>query len=172
MEWKNFVLQQINSKEGPEWKAWDQPESEQRSFPSLRGGVAARKQGSEASNRFHLAMLNARHNDRVALNEKDVIMNVASDAGLDMAQFEKDYEDPLTTSTVVQEHEEAVSEHGVFGTPTFVFEGGHSAFLKTLVPPEGEEVSVYEGFMALIGRHPYIGEIKHPQPPWPKGVYD
>ncbi len=172
VEWRNLVLQQINSKEGPEWKAWEQPESEQRSLPSLRGGVAARKQGTDAFDRYHMAMLHARHKERAELNDRDVVFNVARSAGLDAAQFERDYEDPETTRTITEEHRQAVEQHGVFGTPTFIFEDGHAAFLKTLLPPEGEEVGMFKSFMDLIGRHPYIGEIKHPQPPWPKGVYD
>ena len=31
-------------------------------------------------------------------------------------------------------------------------------------------VGAFEGFMATAGHRSYIGEIKRPQPPWPKGA--
>ena len=69
-----------------------------------------------------------------------------------------------------KDHEEAVEKYGVFGTPTFVFENGQSAFIKTLMPPEEDAHKAFNDFIALFGDRDYIGEIKRPQPPWPKNV--
>ena len=63
-------------------------------------------------------------------------------------------------------------ENGVFGTPTFLFENGHTAYMKTFIPPKGEAVEVFDSFVSLFGGRTYIGEIKSPQPPWPKGAVD
>ena len=71
---------------------------------------------------------------------------------------------------VERDHTEAVDRHGVFGTPTFVFENSSCAFLKTFIPPEEESVAFFENFVAMFGGRSYLGEIKRPQPPWPKGA--
>jgi hypothetical protein len=44
--------------------------------------------------------------------------------------------------------------------------------MKTFIPPEGEAVEVFDSFVSLFGGRTYIGEIKSPQPPWPKGAVD
>lgn len=172
VEWRNFVLEQVNSKEGPEWKAWEQPEGATRSILSLRGGEAARRQGKDAFERYHLAMLEARHEDRARFHERPVVLEVAERAGLDVAQFERDLDDPATAEAIARDHTEAVEQYGIFGTPTFLFENGHTAYVKMLLPPRGDEMQVFRAFMELFERRPYVGEIKRPQPPWPKGVYD
>ena len=37
-------------------------------------------------------------------------------------------------------------------------------------PPENEALEAFEDFIALFGKRNYFGEIKRPQPPWPKGA--
>ena len=69
-----------------------------------------------------------------------------------------------------RDHTEAVEKHGIFGTPTFVFENGGSAYLKTFIPPAEDSVEFFDHFVALVADRSYVGEIKRPQPPWPKGA--
>ena len=171
--WKFFSLDQVSSQRGPEWKVWDQPEGEQgRSMLSLRAGAAARRRGKEAFDRFHLALLRARHGggQRIPLNEPGPVVEVARQAGLDVARFNEDFHDPESLREIARDHTEAVEKHGVFGTPTFVFENGNAVFLKTFIPPEDDSVAFFEHFTALMAHRPYIGEMKRPQPPWPKGA--
>ena len=171
--WKSFSLDQVNQKNGPEWKLWEQPEDQQgRSLLALRAGEAARKQGQELFERFHLALLYARHgvDGRIALNELGQIIPVAVGNGLDVARLHEDIEDPDTLAAVARDHTEAVEEYGVFGTPTFLFENGQSAYLKAFIPPEEDSLPFFEHFMGVIAERSYVGEIKRPQPPWPKGA--
>jgi len=83
----------------------------------------------------------------------------------------KTSQDPTLREKVGHDHEEAVSR-GVFGTPTYVFEGGRVAFLKAFAPPAEDAVSEFEHFVAIASHRNYIGELKRPQPPWPKGALD
>ena len=46
---------------------------------------------------------------------------------------------------------------GIFGTPTFLFENGHTAYMKTFIPPEDEAVEVFESFVSLFGGRTYVG---------------
>ena len=176
INWRHFSLEQINSRNGPDWKVWEQMDvREARALLASVAGEAAKRQNDpEAFDRFHLALLTARHaGDRLPLNEDEPLIAIAEQAGLDVEQFKKDLDDPDVLATVVADHEAATTqENGVFGTPTFLFENGHTAYMKTFIPPEGEAVEVFDSFVSLFGGRTYVGEIKSPQPPWPKGALD
>jgi hypothetical protein len=78
--------------------------------------------------------------------------------------------DPKLVDIIANDHTEAVEVHGAFGTPTFIFANGQSAYLKTFIPPTEESVDAFKHFLGLFESRPYIGEVKRPQPPWPKGA--
>ena len=171
--WKNFSLEQVNSKEGPEWKVWEQGDDfASRGLPALRAGEAARRQGNEAFERFHMAVLHARHGDvRRNIADTDVLVELAAGAGLDVEKFKADFEDKELLNSIARDHTEAVEEKGIFGTPTFVFETGGSAYLKMFIPPEEEDLPLFDSFTRMVRNSLYLGEIKRPQPPWPKGIF-
>jgi predicted DsbA family dithiol-disulfide isomerase len=171
--WKNFQLQQINNKEGPEWKVWELPDlHEARSLLAAVAGEAALRQGKELHEKFHLALLTARHgaDERIPLNEDGPIVKIAAQVGLDVDRFRKDLSDPTLIQTVQEDHTEAVEQHGVFGTPTFLFDNGNSVYLKSFIPPKEASAAFFEHFVPLMRDMPFIGEMKRPQPPWPKGA--
>ena len=171
--WKNFSLEQVNSTRGPDWKVWDQPDSyESRSLLSLRAGEAAKLQGRDTFEKFHRALLTARHggDGRISLDEAGPLIEIARDVGLDVARFEADLGDRSLLGNIARDHTEAVEKHGVFGTPTFVFENGNSAYLKAFIPPPEDSVAFFEHFVAVVVDCSFVGEIKRPQPPWPKGA--
>ena len=173
INWRHFSLQQINSREGDDWKVWDELDlREARSLLSSAAAEAAKRQNNpEAFDRFHLALLTARHaGDRVPLNQDEPLLKIAEEAGLDVERFKKDLDDPDVLKTVAEDHEAATGDSGIFGTPTFLFENGHVAYMKTFIPPEDEAVEVFDSFVSLFGRRTYVGEVKSPQPPWPKGA--
>jgi len=170
--WRSFSLDQVNSGYGTDRKVWEQPDVEERgSLLALWAGEAARRQGGEAFDRFHLALLTARHGGRrVPLNDLGVLLDFAGNVGLDEAQFRRDMDDRSLLLSVARDHTEAVERYGVFGTPTFVFENGNAVYLKTFIPPSGDSVTFFQHFMALMADRAYVGELKRPQPPWPRGA--
>ena len=171
--WRNFQLEQVNSKEGPDWKVWAQPDQHQtRSLVAAMAGEAARRQGNEAFDRFHLALLEARHGgeDRISLNEEGPIVRLAQKVELDTKRFQEDLSDRSILEIIARDHTEAVDSHGAFGTPTFLFENGTTTYLKSFIPPEEDSVAFFEEFVAVAFHRPFVGEIKRPQPPWPKGA--
>jgi predicted DsbA family dithiol-disulfide isomerase len=137
----------------------------------MRAGEAARRQGIEAFEAFQLALLKARHEDRKDLASDEVVLQAALDSGLDAARFREDLADQSILHDLGASHTRAVEEYGVFGVPTFIFPNGNSAFLKTYQPPEGEAVEMFDAILNVMGRWNYVGEVKRPQPPWPKGVF-
>ena len=172
--WKPFSLAQINQRNGPDYRAWDEPDA--RLDPSLwglRAGQAARRQGEDALRAYLPLLLRARHEDRSELDDRDLLLRLAGDAGLDPARFARDLDDRSTLDEIATSHTHAVEEVGVFGTPTFVLDGGGSAFLKMIKPKTGEQaLSAFTSLIGLIRNDVFVGEVKRPQPPWPKGVFD
>ncbi|MEZ4498894.1 MAG: DsbA family protein [Thermomicrobiales bacterium] len=89
VNWKYFPLEQVNSGEGPEWKLWDQPaDFVSRGRTAFHGAIAAKRQGPEAFNAFHFALLDAKHLDNKNGTPQKVVVDVARAAGLDMKRFE------------------------------------------------------------------------------------
>lgn len=172
IDWRPFFLAQVNSKEGPEWKAWEQTEDDARlGLLAMTAGEAARRQGSEAFEAFQLTLLKARHEDRKDLSDPEVITEAAQASGLDVARFREDLTDKSIRQDLGDSHTTAVEEYGVFGVPTLIFPDGTSAFIKAYQPPEEESVAMFESVVGVMSRWNYIGEVKRPQPPWPKGVF-
>ena len=78
--WRSFALEQSNSKEGPEWKAWEQgPEYVSRGLLALRAGAAARRQGDDEHWRFALNLLEAKHVDRQDIRDRGTVLGIAGD---------------------------------------------------------------------------------------------
>lgn len=165
IQWRYLSLEQINQKEGEDWKIWEQPESyPMRGRYAFKGAEAARKQGDEAFDRFHLNLLAARHVDQKELTDKETVFQAARDAGLDMDRFEQDFE-AATLERIAKDHQEGVENYGVFGTPTLVFDGGKSGYIKMRpLPPEDELVDTWKQVKAVVFDRPEIGEIKRPVP--------
>ena len=171
VEWRAFSLEQVNSKEGPDWKLWEQPEGyPSRGLLALRAGEAARRQGDEAYEKFHIALLAARHKDKKDIASMGVVQEVARESGLDVPRFERDLKDKAILEVIGKSHSEAVEKYRAFGVPTFVFPNGNAMYLKLYPPPDGEALSVFDALMKVMGVWRYVGEVKRPQPPWPSGL--
>ena len=168
--WRSFCLEQVNNKEGPEWKAWERPLEETRGVLALRAGKAAVRQGTELFESFHMALLKARHEAAAQISDRGVLVKVAQETGLDLDTFERNLDDSVMASEVGSDHE-AAREKGIFGTPTFVFPGGGTAYLKMLLLPDGADVlGLFRSLENIVEGNPFVGEIKRPQPPWPKNL--
>ncbi len=172
--WRPFSLEQANQKVGPDYHAWDEPdENLNGSLWGLRAGEAARRQGENQLRAYLPLLLKARHEERRDLGDKDLLQRLAVEAGLDAQQFAQDLNDRSTLDAIAATHKRAVDERGVFGTPTFVFEGGGSAFVKLIRPQSPDQAaSAFDSLVNLVQSNLFVGEVKRPQPPWPKGVFD
>ncbi len=167
VNWKYFPLEQVNSGEGPDWKLWEQPlDFASRGRMAFHGAIAARNQGDEAFEAFHFAVLDAKHVDGENLGRRQVIVDVARSAGLDMEAFERDLDDASLLAKVGADYEQGRNEHGVFGTPTLVFPNGEAAYLKMRPAPETvRTLEVWNKVRGLIEGEPDIAEIKRPIKP-------
>ena len=133
-------------------------------------GIAAMRQGNTLYDAFHDALLQARHVERKNLDEPDVILGLARDAGLDVGRLQEDMKDPSILSIIEESHTEATQKFGAFGVPTFAFDNGGSVFLKMFYPSKEDAAEMYDSLVKMMSQWVNIGEIKRPQPPWPAGV--
>ena len=164
--WRYFSLTQVNSKDDG-WTAWEAPESEHvRGRLAFKAAEAARRQ--EAFEAFHMPLLEARHRDRLDIDVIEVVERVAVDAGLDLKRFRKDLADPKILESLRRDHTEARNEHGVFGTPTFVFPDGASAYVRLAEAPDAAGApGVFDRLISIVAGEPAILEIKRPRRPTP-----
>jgi predicted DsbA family dithiol-disulfide isomerase len=166
VSWRYFSLTQVNSKEDG-WTVWDAPAGERvRGRLAFKGAEAARRQGRFEV--FHPALLTARHQERLDIDDIGVIEQVADDAGLDMKRFRQDLDDPAILQVLAHDHTQAVARHGVFGTPTFVFPNGASAYIRLAEAPAGAEaLNLYDRLIAMAADETRVLEIKRPVRPSP-----
>lgn len=162
--WRFFPLEQVNSTEGPDWKLWEQPDSHvSRSLPAFRAAVAARQQGEEAFSRLQYAILAARHEAKLDTTQQDVLTGLARACDLDVDQFEADFNNRALHAEIGADYEAGRIQHGVFGTPTFVFPEGTAAYLKLLPPPPAAEaLPFFEEFLSVVRNQTFVHEIKRP----------
>jgi predicted DsbA family dithiol-disulfide isomerase len=161
--WRYFSLEQVNSDLGPEWKVWEQPVSHStKGFDGFRGAIAAQQQGDTAWEKFHFAWMDARHGEKRRASPHAV----AEAIGLDMEKFTRDFDDPTLWRKLADDHERGANEFGVFGTPTFVFPNGESAYLQVRpAPPAEQALAFWQDFEEVVVGRPTIFEIKRPKKP-------
>ena len=164
--WRYFSLTQVNSKDDG-WTVWDAPASQLvKGRLAFQAAEAARRQGRFDD--FHMPLLEARHRDRLDLDQPEVVERIAVDSGLDLDRFRKDVADPRILDSLAHDHHLAVQEHGVFGTPTFVFSDGASAYVRLADAPDvANSGRLFDRVLAIAAGEPSILEIKRPRKPTP-----
>jgi len=166
IRWRYFSLTQVNSREEG-WTVWGAPAGERvRGRLAFKAAEAARRQ--DRFDAFHGALLGARHQHRLDIDDIDVVEQVAEDAGLEVGRFRRDIADPGILEALERDHLHAVGTHGVFGTPTFVFPNGASAYIRLAEAPSGTDaVHLFDSLLAIAADEPRVLEIKRPARPSP-----
>jgi predicted DsbA family dithiol-disulfide isomerase len=166
VQWRYFSLAQVNSKDEG-WTAWDAPTAEKvRGRLAFMAAEAARRQ--DRFDPFHANLLAARHQDRLDVDDAKVVEQVAEESGLDVERFRRDLADPSILEALARDHRHAVAAHGVFGTPTFVFANGASAYIRLADAPSGAgALQLFDSLLAVAADEPRVLEIKRPTRPSP-----
>lgn len=164
VNWKYFSLEQVNSKEGPDWKLWEQPDDyPSRGRNAFQAAEAARHQEKADFEAFHYALLRTRHEYKRDIADSAILIEVAESVGLDTDRFRKDISDRRLLDKLEEDHTFAVDTLGVFGTPTLVFPEQLAVFLKMSPSPSpAEALSVFEDVRHLAIDRQQIREIKRP----------
>jgi predicted DsbA family dithiol-disulfide isomerase len=165
VRWRYFSLTQVNSKDDG-WTVWDAPATEPvKGRLAFAAAESARRQGRFEE--LHRSLLDARHRDVQDLDDPLVIRQAAAEAGLDLDRLSSDLADPSILATLESDHRYAVAEVGVFGTPTFVFADGASAYVRLTAPQADGSgpLQVFDRLVAVAAAEPRILEIKRPRKP-------
>ena len=165
--WKFFPLEQVNAPADADMPIWDlPPERRSRSRDSFHAAAAARRQGEEAFERFHAALLTLKHEEEQDHGKRSTLEEAASRAELDLTRFAADLEDRGLLKEIENDYVAGKEGLGVFGTPTFVFANGQSAYLRILPPPPPDEaVAFWLDFVRDVRDRPFLLEIKRPRRP-------
>jgi len=159
--WRYFSLTQVNSKDEG-WTVWDAPASEHvRGRLAFAAAEAARRQ--DRFEELHETLLLARHRDQADIEDRGVVDRLAIGAGLEIERFRRDLADSSILEALARDHTEAVTVHGVFGTPTFVFADGPAAYVRLAESAvDNGVVEVFDNLVTVAAREPRILEIKRP----------
>lgn len=165
--WKFFPLEQVNAPEDADVPIWDlPPDRRSRGRDSFHAAAAARRQGREAFARFHAALLTLKHEEGQDHGKRSTLDEAAARGQLDLTRFAADLEDPTLLKEIESDYLAGREGLGVFGTPTFVFPNGQSAYLRILPPPPPEEaVAFWQSFVRDVRDRLYLLEIKRPRGP-------
>lgn len=132
----------------------------------MRAGEAAKQQGKGIFECFHLALLRAKHVDKKDIANREVLIAIAREVGMDVNQFRKDLFDRRLLAKIGEDYTRGVEEHGIWGTPTLVFNGCQAAYLKLRpAPPPEEAAGLFEELFEIIHGRPYVIELKRPRIP-------
>jgi predicted DsbA family dithiol-disulfide isomerase len=165
--WKFFPLEEVNAPPDADMPIWDlPPDRRSRGRDSFHAAAAARKQGREAFERFHAALLTLKHEEGQDHGKRSTLNEAASRAGLDLTRFAADLNDSGLLAEIKNDYIAGREGIGVFGTPTFVFPNGQSAYLRILPPPPADEaIQFWLDFVREVRDRPFLHEIKRPRPP-------
>jgi len=167
IEWFAFPLEQVNSTRGAEWKLWEQPDPyESKGLWAFRGGEAAKLQGRGIFECFHMALLRAKHVERKDIANREVLIEIAREVRMDVNKFREDLFSRRILAKIGEDYTRGVEEHGIWGTPTLVFNGRQAAYLKLRpAPPPEESARLFEELFTIIHGRPYVIEVKRPRVP-------
>ncbi len=165
LAWRSFPLEQVNSIQGAGWKLWEQPDDyRSKGLWAFRAAEAARQQGEDAFDLFNLALFTARHEERRDISDRTVLMDVARESGLDVDRFQRDLADRSLMVRIGDDYERGVREHGIWGTPTLVFNGRSAAYLKLQsAPPADDAIAFFDDLVEMVDERRYVVEIKRPR---------
>ncbi len=163
IDWRYFPLEQVNAPD-ESFKLWEKPaDYKSRGRISFQAASAASAQGADAFSRFHLALLTLKHEDGKDHGKTATLEEAATEAGLDLERFRRDAADQSAWEQIRADYEHGHDEHGVFGTPTIMFENGQGAYLK-LNPKQlpDDPVAFFRDFVDTVRDRPSVIEIKRP----------
>jgi predicted DsbA family dithiol-disulfide isomerase len=93
------------------------------SMPALRAAKCAQLQGGEAFRRFHITVFKAFFEEGMNISEREVLISLAKNAGLDIERFNSDFSSKSLEEEILAEYEDARAEYEGWGVPIIVVGG-------------------------------------------------
>jgi hypothetical protein len=156
-----FSLTQSHIEKG-EIPVWDAPERAS-DLMAIETGLVVRDLFPDRFLEVHIALFAARHDDGLDLRHESVLRRVLTDHGVDGDEVFAAIADGWPRQAFRKAHEAAVTDHQVFGVPTFI-SGDAAAFVRVMTRPDGDAElarTTIENVLELLDGHPEINEFKH-----------
>lgn len=169
--WRHFSLEQINAKsvgKPAEWHIWEQSldyeslwdKKHLRGLTAFLASHAASKQGPEVFARFRLELFRLRHEEQQNSADPDVIMQVARQVQLNMADFTMNWQADVARHRLRDDHLSGL-EAGVFGVPTLIINDCEPTYLRLTDYPEPDErQTIFEQLVQVVTEQPTLQELK------------
>jgi protein-disulfide isomerase-like protein with CxxC motif len=158
------LLEQVNSRRGDTWKAWEDTRFTSRDIPpheAVKSVLA--EHGEEAFKRYHMAVFRAYHVDKRDIANPLELLAIAREVDIDTTVLAEDLRTRKYRESVGADHMEGDEQHDIFGVPTILFNGEQPTFIK-LAAGEWEGADDLELFHTLVGlaTRPHVMEVKKP----------
>jgi hypothetical protein len=154
-----FSLTQVHLDEdaAPVWET-DPPPS---GVLALRYGLAVRERFPDSFPAAHLALFEVRHEHGDDLNDPAVLGAAVASVGLDPGEVERAAADADVAKALAADHTWGVTEHRVFGVPTFVTDQ-RAVFVRLMRrPPDGPAaVATLNRLLEMIDSWTDLNEFK------------
>jgi DSBA-like thioredoxin domain len=156
-----FSLTQAHVEEGgrPVWEDADKAGD----LLAIECSIVVRERHPDRFLDFHVAMFGARHDQALDVRDPEVVRDVLIQVGVDADAVLEEVALGWPRDAFRKAHEVAVSDHHVFGVPTFVI-GGRAAFVRIMTRPgDDSEVAraTIEHVLSLLEDHPELNEFKY-----------
>jgi 2-hydroxychromene-2-carboxylate isomerase len=155
-----FSLGQVHVAEG-ETPIWDRP-ADDTGLLALQAGVVVRDQYPSQFLAAHRALFRARHEDGLAIRDREVVGATLTASGVDAEAVFAAIDSGEPLEAVRKEHEAAAAEHQVWGVPTFI-SGDQAAFVRLMTgATDGpSSIAVIERLVDQLAGWPELNEFKH-----------
>jgi predicted DsbA family dithiol-disulfide isomerase len=174
IDWRYFSLEQVNTPADSAWKVWEQDgdgyarHDGTTTWGGLHGFWAAeavRRQSPALFSAFRTAVYDARHQDKIALNERAPLAAIAAQCGVDMAQFAVDTHDKSLLTVLQRDHEYARAQYTCFGVPTLCFDDRNAVYVKLSEIIDANQVlPLFDDIASSFTKRPWLVELKRPNP--------
>lgn len=111
----------------------------------------------------HLGMFSARHDHGRDLRDEAVVRNVLEDHGVDPGIVFEAIAEGWPKESFRKSHEAVVTDHSVFGVPTFIT-GDDAVFARIMTRPDDDpktSTATIETVLGLMRDNPELNEVKH-----------
>lgn len=129
---------------------------------ALQAGLAVRDLDPERFPAVHTALFAARHDHGLDIKDREVVRAALAGAGADADAVLAEVERGTALATLRAEHTASVTEHEVWGVPTFIA-GERAVFVRLMDRPEGNaEVArrTIDHVVDLVEGAPMLHEFK------------
>ncbi|MDQ3678975.1 MAG: DsbA family protein [Actinomycetota bacterium] len=161
VEFWPFSVEQTRRSDG-QATIWEDPQGSV-SFLAMQVGLVVRDRFGGRFPAVHDALFAARHDQGLDIGDEEVLRRVLARHEVDPDAVFAEVATGAAAKMYQLEHERAVAEHGAFGVPTLVADGG-AAFVRILHRPAGDtELArrTVERLLDLVGQWPELNELKH-----------